>query len=140
MLWLDDVASIPEGFEEATELRGVYVVGLDTGDPDLDVVGTGANTNGWTGYKLHGVTQNNHAPHWHTGAIGGSLSVTTTNISYVHSAGGSSATVVTAVTPTGLTFAPTECPTGGMNWCDAEADTDNRPPSYVAVWIRRAFA
>ena len=141
-LWTYDVATnpIPAGWEEATELRGVYVAGLDPADGDYDVVGVGTNTNGFTGYKLHGVTENNHSPHWHTIAgVGGTLSVTTVNISYIHSAGGgaSSATVVTAVDPSGLTVNPTECPTGGLNWCDAESDTDNRPPTFVAIWIRR---
>lgn len=143
-LWTYDVATnpIPAGWEEATELRGMYIAGLDPADGDYDVVGVGANTNSFTGYKLHGPTENNHPPHWHTiASVGGTIGVTTVNISYIHSSGelASSATVVTAVDPSTITVNPTECPTGGMTWCDAEANTDNRPPTFVAIWIRRPF-
>lgn len=141
-LWTYDVAihPIPDGWEEATELRGMYIAGFDPADGDYDAVGHGANTNTFTGYKLHGPTENNHSPHWHTiASVGGTIGITTVNISYIHSSGefASSATVVTAVDPSTITVNPTECPTGGMTWCDAENDTDNRPPTFVAIWIRR---
>lgn len=140
VVWAYDPADIPAGWEEATEMRGMYVAGYDPGDPDYDEIGYGLNTNTFTGYKLHGVTENNHAPHWHTiASVGGTITVTTANISYIHSAGAgaSSATIITAVDPSTITVNPTECPTGGMTWCDAENDTDNRPPTFVAIWIRR---
>jgi hypothetical protein len=140
LLWLDDVASIPDGYEEATELRGVYVAGLDSGDGDYDAVGVGLNTNAFTGYKLHGVTQNNHAPHWHDGPSPNITVTASTNISFISSTGPGtqSATIPTAFS---ADFGSLDgCPTGSLKWCNAEADTDNRPPTYVAVWIRRAFA
>ena len=50
---------------------GKVAVGIDSGDNDFDVVGSGANTNGTTGSKTHTLTTSEIPGHTHdTGVVG----------------------------------------------------------------------
>ncbi len=146
--WPYDLATdpIPNGWEEATEMRGLYPCHVKPDDEDLDLPGYGLNTNGFTGFAKHGPTENNHNPHHHT-PPGFTVTfpniVTDTDIFFTSGSVGINMEEKTYITELGdpvITYddpAADACPTGGMQWCDSEADTDNRPPTFLGYWIRR---
>lgn len=116
-------ATVPHGWRLMTEAEEFFFVGYKSGHADYGTVG---NTGG---FKLHGVTENNHAKHWHDTLP----NITTESVGTVTSTlvpGAISKTVVTAVNWTGVDG----CPTGSIKWCDSENDTDNRPPWYVVAY------
>lgn len=146
--WPYDLAidPIPDGWEEATEMRGLYACHVDPDDDDLDVPGYGLNTNSFTGFSKHGPTENNHATHRHEppGFTVTFPSITTdTDFFFTSTAPGAGyeeKTIIIALGDPVITYddPPADaCPTGGMEWCDTEADTDNRPPTFLGYWIRR---
>lgn len=139
-VWWPYAGALPEGYVEETSMRGMYPVGLDPEDEDYDVVGAGANTSGFTGFKYHGEDgdggENNHEDHSFThthtfdmAPVGIDPGVLGTGPSYC------------SVIPSGTPGCGAE-PAGGIAWCDTaplartHTKTDNRPPSFVGMWIR----
>jgi hypothetical protein len=98
--------------------RGKYFVGFDDSvtDDDYDNIGIGTNTNGWSGSKLHGPTENNHPNHVH--------GLTQQTSGYIEQGGGGNVYTIDDHSH-GDAYS-------GMD------DTDNRPPSMVLfalVWV-----
>jgi len=149
-MWTD-ATNIPPGWAIADgtggtrDLRGKFVVGYHAGgdgDGHYAAVGT-PDTPG--GFKWHGTTENNHPKHDldHTHPTGACVDTAASNDV------GTGQYVVTVSDPTGgptwtgSTSLPTQETPDGSDLADhkgpynTNADTDNRPPYYVVVFIER---
>lgn len=138
--WPYDIATypIPQGWEEATEMRRRYPVGDDPSD-------TAYPSGGATlGYESHGGGVNDHATHnlahSHTLAapflqpvVDTYLIPSDTGFCSAFALASGSTVLCSDTNPGGITW----CDTGGAAAANSHTATDNRPPSLVGVWIRR---